>query len=292
MQSGRPRESAFIDPSSDQRVFPQASMAQLGVGDLGLFALGRAVLHKRFEVYRERASYHAAFYTLAGEGWIESGDKRERIRPGEITITAAGLEHRYGSGKQWEKIWFHLRPGPRWQPPPEGHAWMTRKAHALEPVKRLVEGMFWEESFPPENRLSALRAYGELLRLYLLRELGRHGDGKRHETELAFSELFGRVEQEPGRRWAMNDLVPLFPRPISANHLYKLCVKHHGEPPLKRITRLKMLRAQELLRQTRYPIDRIAALMGYASPFAFSAAFKRETGSSPSAARERAGGGA
>jgi AraC-like DNA-binding protein len=52
-----------------------------------------------------------------------------------------------------------------------------------------------------------------------------------------------------------------------------------------------MRRAEELLRQT-LPIDRIAALMGYASPFAFSAAFKRETGCSPSAARERAGGGA
>ncbi|MBN8215578.1 MAG: helix-turn-helix domain-containing protein [Spirochaetes bacterium] len=288
MQADRPRESAHIDPSSDHRVFPESSMALLGLADLGIFALGHAVLRKRFEIYRERASYHVGFYTLAGEGWIEGGGKRERLLPGNVTLTATGAGHRYGSSRTWEKIWFHLRPGERWQAPVAGEGWIHRKAHALEGVRRLVEGLFWEENFGLESRPAALRAYGELLRLYLLREWGRQGEGRRHETQLALSELFGRVEREPGRRWTMNDLVPLFPRPVSANHLYKLCVKHHGMPPLRRITQLKMRRAEELLRQTRYPIDRIAALMGYASPFAFSAAFKRETGSSPSLARERA----
>lgn len=49
-----------------------------------------------------------------------------------------------------------------------------------------------------------------------------------------------------------------------------------------------MRRAEELLRQTRYPIDRIAALMGYASPFAFLRGLQARDGEFPSLARERA----
>jgi AraC-like DNA-binding protein len=47
------------------------------------------------------------------------------------------------------------------------------------------------------------------------------------------------------------------------------------------VFRLRMLRAEEVLRNTNYALKSIAPNIGYANAFAFSSAFKRHAGTSP-----------
>ncbi|MBB5640029.1 helix-turn-helix transcriptional regulator [Cryobacterium roopkundense] len=68
-----------------------------------------------------------------------------------------------------------------------------------------------------------------------------------------------------------------------------------GEPPMTYLTHWRMLLASEKLADLQLTIAGIAADVGYGSPFALSAAFKRRYGLSPAAYRQRHcrfGGGA
>lgn len=58
-----------------------------------------------------------------------------------------------------------------------------------------------------------------------------------------------------------------------------------GEPPMIYLARWRMLRARELLRETRRPLADISEAVGYRSEFAFSKAFKKIVGEPPGAIR-------
>ena len=59
-----------------------------------------------------------------------------------------------------------------------------------------------------------------------------------------------------------------------------------GEPPIIYLARWRMLKARELLIQTSMPINLISEKVGYQSEFSFSRAFKKMTGTTPSATRK------
>ncbi|MFI1913659.1 AraC family transcriptional regulator [Nocardia sp. NPDC020380] len=61
-----------------------------------------------------------------------------------------------------------------------------------------------------------------------------------------------------------------------------------GTPPLAYLTARRMEEAEELLTATDFTTAQVAAAVGYADAFGFSAAFKRHTGSSPTAFRTAA----
>lgn len=58
-----------------------------------------------------------------------------------------------------------------------------------------------------------------------------------------------------------------------------------GEPPASYLARVRMARAERLLLEQDWPLPRIAEAVGYASPAAFSVAFKRLRGIPPGAVR-------
>ena len=61
-----------------------------------------------------------------------------------------------------------------------------------------------------------------------------------------------------------------------------------GEAPLQYLTRWRMYCAAKLLRSGNYTVSDIAQQVGYESEAAFSKAFKRQTGQSPSQYRQNA----
>ena len=63
-----------------------------------------------------------------------------------------------------------------------------------------------------------------------------------------------------------------------------------GEPPLQYLTRLRMHRAERLLRANGASLAEIASSVGYATEAAFSRAFKRAAGVAPGAYRRRSVG--
>ncbi len=59
---------------------------------------------------------------------------------------------------------------------------------------------------------------------------------------------------------------------------------------MNHVTALRMRQAMALLASESYTIETVAQQVGYDSPFAFSAAFKRHQGVSPSEYRQKAHG--
>lgn len=93
------------------------------------------------------------------------------------------------------------------------------------------------------------------------------------------------VHQDVARRWTLGDLVRA--SGLSRKIFLTRFKTATGTTPLRYITRLRMDRANELLRTTRKPLQQIAFEVGYRDPFGFSKAFKRTKGDSPKFHRRR-----
>ena len=72
---------------------------------------------------------------------------------------------------------------------------------------------------------------------------------------------------------------------ISSKHLYRLFTEKLGISPKRYIMISKLNRASTLLCETDMTVGEVAREVGYDSPLAFSAAFRKEKGKSPSDAR-------
>lgn len=99
--------------------------------------------------------------------------------------------------------------------------------------------------------------------------------------------LWAAVDQTLDRPWGLQELARV--AGMSTGHLREVCTAETGEPPGRHLARRRLQRAATLLVATSDTVERIARAVGYAGPFAFSAAFRRAYGTSPSAYRGAAG---
>ena len=74
---------------------------------------------------------------------------------------------------------------------------------------------------------------------------------------------------------------------VNDRYLYNLFIKHEKESPKKYLSRLKLSRAELMLRSTRLTISEIAADCGFSDVLAFSRFFSKNEGVSPSEYRNR-----
>lgn len=74
---------------------------------------------------------------------------------------------------------------------------------------------------------------------------------------------------------------------ISRSYLFELFSQHLNMSPQAFLTSAKIMHARELLAATDTPIASVAADSGYHNPFAFSRAFKKTTGMTPSEYRRK-----
>lgn len=93
---------------------------------------------------------------------------------------------------------------------------------------------------------------------------------------------------EPARPWTIESLSDRCH--VSRATLARRFREVVGEPPITFLTNHRMALAADLLQHRGQTLATIAAQVGYTDPFAFSVAFKRNRGSSPSDFRAAAGG--
>jgi AraC-like DNA-binding protein len=93
------------------------------------------------------------------------------------------------------------------------------------------------------------------------------------------SEAIASIHQAPQSQWTVEQLATLsgMSRSAFANRFTELV----GEPPLRYLSRWRMHKAIEMLREGRRTTAEIAALVGYESEAAFSKAFKKWNGLGP-----------
>jgi AraC-like DNA-binding protein len=92
------------------------------------------------------------------------------------------------------------------------------------------------------------------------------------------------LHEDPARRWTVGSLAEEagMSRAAFAARFRSLV----GQPPLAYLTAWRMSLAADLLRDTEDTVAVVARKVGYTDPFAFSVAFKRANGESPSAWRQ------
>lgn len=100
----------------------------------------------------------------------------------------------------------------------------------------------------------------------------------------SLSAALAAMHQQPGRDWSVPELAEI--AHLSRSAFAERFTQVMGQPPLSYLTEHRMRLAAWKLRQTRLSIAQIAGQVGYASETAFSQAFKRAHGVSPSAWRK------
>lgn len=101
----------------------------------------------------------------------------------------------------------------------------------------------------------------------------------------AVAEVLRAMEQHPELPWTVAGLGEQVG--LSRAALARRFTEQVGEPPLAYLTRWRLALAADLLVGTDLTLSAIAARVGYANPFALSAAFKRLHGTSPTSFRSR-----
>ncbi|MBI3506985.1 MAG: AraC family transcriptional regulator [Proteobacteria bacterium] len=95
----------------------------------------------------------------------------------------------------------------------------------------------------------------------------------------------GLIHESPGQDWTLDRLAREVG--LSRSSLAERFQRYVGKPPMQYLTLWRMQIASSLLTDGRASIARVAAEIGYESEAAFSRAFKRALGTSPSLWRER-----
>ncbi len=138
------------------------------------------------------------------------------------------------------------------------------------------------------NRLGDI-LFMECLRDYVSSLTEESGNWLAALKDRALSTALACMHRRPEHNWTVPELAQqaCLSRSAFADRFSQTL----GEPPLTYLTRHRMRLAARQLASTTVPISRVADQVGYASEAAFSQAFKREYGCSPSLWRQQQAAG-
>lgn len=126
--------------------------------------------------------------------------------------------------------------------------------------------------------------YARILRAHV-HSLLRVPDVERVESDGArLDRLWAHVRQNLAQDWTVDNLAKRMA--VAPATLHRMTQRRYGTTPGGLLLRMRMEEAQRLLALTDEPVQKLAERFGYASPFAFSTAFKRATGLAPRAFRD------
>lgn len=137
------------------------------------------------------------------------------------------------------------------------------------------------------GRDAALTGLLDLLLVYMIRAwLDEHGNlgWPRALRDRGITSALEAMHGMPDRPWRIEDLAAQ--AGLSRTTLTRRFTDLVGEAPMTYLTHWRMTLAARLLHETDLGLAAVARRVGYASPFAFSHAFKREFGVAPGRYRE------
>jgi len=156
-------------------------------------------------------------------------------------------------------------------------------------ARGLVDRLFREMSAERIGADFAIRQYGQLLVLEILRALMEGGELRVGWLKVMADErlrpALSLIHDRPATRWSLDELAraAAMSRTAFAQRFREVA----GEPPSSYLTGWRMLLARQALRSSDVPVRTLGLRLGYSSESSFSNAFKRRVGESPSAYRVR-----
>jgi AraC-like DNA-binding protein len=125
-----------------------------------------------------------------------------------------------------------------------------------------------------------------VLRVWLSRHRAQAPGWYRAQGDSVVGKALRLLQDDPARPWTVTALAGAVG--VSRAALARRFTELVGEPPMRFLTGWRLSLAADLLREPEMTISEVARLVGYGSPFALSAAFKRVRGMSPQQHREAA----
>ncbi|GAA5174213.1 AraC family transcriptional regulator [Niveibacterium umoris] len=276
------REIIEVGPACRERFLDQQQFPEFG--DAGIWIGGLSELRDHHRIDRQFSGRAMLSFALDGSSRFMIGDTAGHLCAGEaifippevrfsLTLDEGGYRDSAWIIVEWTPAWRELAALPchfRW---PDGR----RFAGALEALHA-------EHFTAAGSRLRMLLI--EQCREYMLREARRMAGGKRRDALV--DTLLVEVLNDLARPWTLDTLCRR--AGLSPAQLNRRFLAQCGEPPMARISALRLQRAALLLSSCDRAIGSIAESVGYPNAFHFSTAFKARFGESPSQYRHRNSG--
>lgn len=243
----------------------------------GILLAGLTDAGPGFHFVRPMPRWNQLLVCTGGTGWVLNSGEWTRCEAGMAYLTPSGVLHAYqcDPDSRWELCW--LTSPDDWLHIGDEPALL---AVGAGPLAGAISGLHREAMEAADPALLAPWAF--LVAAYTRRIVRPdEGDGR-------LSRLWNAVGASLSSAWDVNSLAAQ--AGVSGEHLRRLCLRHLGHSPMRQVTALRMRQATALLASESYTVEAVAHLVGYENPFAFSVAFKRHQGISPSEYRQKAHG--
>ncbi len=220
---------------------------------------------------------------VRGAGWVELGDARFDVTPGQLAVILPNEPHRYGAD--------------------EKHPWTIYWCHAAGAVAERLGAMLRQDVPCPVFETDDQPRLAGLFEEITDELVAGYGIDHLIPASMALAHLLGLAIAHCGRRRVPSDVLLRVRRAISymqqrleeqisipelasmvnlsTSHFHAVFRKATGFTPLDYFIRLKLRRACELLDSTTYPVKRIAEELGFADALYLSRVFHRVQGMSP-----------
>lgn len=264
------RETHLIGPRCREWVLDRDRCPALRAAQL--VWVGHGELRPPYRMIRPHSPYSHVVACYGGGGRVLIDGREVDWRPGQVLLAPVRVLHAFEcvGPRPWKIAWvfFDDREGP---PVVSGDRTRLVEAEAGSFVAALQ--MLTQEA-------AGARQPALLQSLVTVVEsLARRLAGP-VPLDARLWRLWDRVEGDLGRPWTGPELAQV--AAASEEHLRRLCQRHYRRSPMAHLQQLRMQRACTLLRSTSAKLEVIAQQVGYSSPYAFSGAFKRWSGVSPS----------
>lgn len=262
--------------------------SQKSAADLALYSAGSEPCLPGQEYGPIYRSYHVVHFVTAGSGELRIDDLALPVAAGDAFIIPAGKVSLYRASREtpWTYSWINFLGVSATHYVSE----ITRSAperyvvHSLECDRyaTLIQGVIGLEGAPT---IQFLRGNSLLLEILaeLLEDVGFQDEQDRSETVM--DEVRFYLDMNYSKDLRLADVARRFA--ISPDHLSRSFKEEFGVSPKRYLMDLKFQKAQGLLETTELPVSVIARSLGFSDPLAFSRAFHRRYGLSPTAHRAR-----
>ncbi len=268
-----------IDGRADQvRALPIGAPHCAPLRAFGVVDGGLAVRAAPFAQGALAPESHLLVHTRAGRGFALIGQARATLERGQMWLIPAATPYRLQAGREpWSLMWFALADARRWrglrslEPGPIEAGYAERCAV-------FIETLIAEHQSRVGGAMRMAQLMAEAIAIYLTRRLDGAGGGVADDAE-RLEVLWSRVAGALAEPWDVERLARACALP--ASRLRRLSTRVHGRGPMAQLTRLRLERARTLVGLSHLKLAEIAELVGYASPFALSKAYKRLFGHAP-----------
>ncbi len=243
--------------------------------EFGISMLGISQARDGFAFVRDDHHVFQILACLSGHGQVLIDDAWQTCSSNQAYVTPADILHAYHAPKRgmWNVCWVMYEQTQWLDLLPIDQPMLVELQ--VQPIHAAISCLHHE--VVGANDPGIIRQWVGLIDQLIQRACASNQKPSR------LWQLWQEVDMNLSSKWNNDRLAEL--ADLSTEHLRRLCQTELGHAPMQQVTRLRMQRAGILLTTTDMLIEQIAHAVGYDNAFAFTTAFKRQNGVSPSVYR-------